>query len=101
MQNSKTSKDDAWQVIDKTPISYSKDINGLYLHKRILNCLERQTTIGLNPSIAVLSLLKAFNVTYSQTSDKRPGFLVIAGKDFETETLEGKIYTQRRRPQLR
>ena len=70
MQNSKKSKDDAWQVIDKTPISYPKDINGLYLHKRILSCLERQTAVGLNPGITVLSALKAFNVTYSQTSEK-------------------------------
>ena len=71
MQNSKTSKDDAWQVIDKTPISYLKDINGLYLHKRILKVvLECQTAVGLNPGITVLSVLKAFNVTYFQTSDK-------------------------------
>jgi hypothetical protein len=69
MQNSKTSKDDAWQVIDKTPISYSKDINGLYLHKRYWVVWSAKP-VGLNPGITVLSALKAFNVTYSQTSDK-------------------------------
>jgi hypothetical protein len=56
--------------------------------------------IGLDLSLAALPLLKVFNVTYLQTSDKRPNFLVIVGKDLEIETLESETYTPHSRPQL-
>jgi hypothetical protein len=51
-----------------------------------------QTAVGLNPSIAAIPLLKSFNVIYFQPSDKPPNFLVMARKDFETETLDDEIY---------